>query len=113
MNLFHVLTGSAGAALTVGSNPQHQFQIRSYLNLPRNWEWDTSLYSVGRLPSIGVPAYVRLDTRLGWRLSERAEISLVGQNLLRARHPEFGSLIGTIETAQIKRSGYAKFTWSF
>jgi iron complex outermembrane recepter protein len=113
MSLRHVLTGSAGAALTVGSNPQHQFQIRSYLNLPRRWEWDTSVYSVGRLPSIGVPAYVRLDTRLGWRLAERAEISLVGQNLLRARHSEFGSLISTIETTQIKRSGYAKLTWTF
>ena len=113
MNLSHVLTGDAGAAQTIGSSPQHQFQIRSYLDLPRNWEWDTSVYGVGRLPSFGVPAYARVDTRVGWRLSERAAISLVGQNLLRRRHTEFGSLGASIETTEVKRTGYARFTWSF
>jgi len=113
MNLRHVLTGAAGAAQTIGSSPQHQFQFHSYVNLPRSWEWDTHAYSVGRLPSFGVPAYVRVDTRVGWRLSERAEISLVGQNLCRGRHTEFGSLGASIQTTQVERSGYAKFTWIF
>ena len=113
MNLQHDLTGVAGAAQTIGSSPRHQFQTRSYLNLPRNWEWDTSVYTVGRLPSLGVPAYVRVDTRVGRQLWERAEVSLVGQNLFRSRHSEFGSLGASIETTQIERAGYAKFTWSF
>lgn len=113
MDLYHVVTGSAGAAQTTGSSPQHQFQLRSYLSLPRSWEWDTFVYGVGRLPSLGVPAYLRLDTRLGWRLSERGEISLVGQNLLRGRHTEFGSLGASIETTQVKRSAHAKITWTF
>jgi iron complex outermembrane receptor protein len=114
MNLRHSLTGDAGAARSIGSSPQHQFQIHSYLSLPRDWEWDVSLYRVGSLPAHGVPAYVRLDTRLGWRLSERGEISLVGQNLLRGRHIEFDPPGGaSIETTQVKRSAHAKFTWTF
>jgi iron complex outermembrane receptor protein len=113
MNLHHVLTGAAGAALTNGSSPQHQFQVRSYLDLPRNWEWDLSLYRVGRLPAIGVPAYTRLDTRIGYHLGERAEFSIVGQNLLRRRHPEFGPFAASILTTEVERSGYAKFTWTF
>jgi iron complex outermembrane receptor protein len=113
MDLHDTLTGDAGTALTTGSSPQQQAQIRSYLTLPRAWEWDTSLYAVGRLPAMAVPAYVRLDTRLGWRWSERGEISLVGQNLLRSHHPEFGSQAGTILSTESKRSAYAKITWTF
>ena len=113
IHLRHGLTGAAGAAQTIGSSPQHQFQFHSYVNLPRSWEWDTHAYSVGRLPSFAVPAYVRVDTRVGWHWSERAEISLVGQNLFRGRHTEFGSLGASIQTTQVERSAYAKFTWNF
>jgi iron complex outermembrane receptor protein len=94
MNLRHVVTGEAGAAQINTSSPRHQFQTHSRLNLPRNWEWDVSLYTVGSLPGQMVGGYARVDTRVGWRVAERGEISLVGQNLFRGRHREFNSLGG-------------------
>lgn len=93
------------------NSPHHQWSLRSYVNLPRNFEFDTSLFYVGSLSGPGVPRYVRLDTRLGWRPAESLEISLVGQNLLDARHAEFGSAGEGVNATQVRRSVYAKFAW--
>jgi iron complex outermembrane receptor protein len=97
---------------TEGNSPQHQFQLHSYLKLPRNLELDAALYRVSRLPSLQVPPYTRVDVRLGWRFSESGEFSFAGQNLLNARHAEFGGLEGII-TQQVTRSAYGKLTWKF
>jgi iron complex outermembrane receptor protein len=114
MSLRDVVTGSAAsAASTAGTSPQNQFQVHSYINLPRNWEWDTFVYEVGRLATDNIPAYVRVDTRVGWRFGENASVSLAGQNLLGPRHFEFGPTKGNIYTTQVRRSGYAKVTWRF
>ena len=102
-----------GATSTAGSSPENQFQVHSYVRLPHQWEWDTSLYETGRLPTDNVPAYTRLDTRVGWRFAENARLSLVGQDLLQPRHLEFGSSTGNINTTHTKRSAYAKLTWTF
>jgi iron complex outermembrane receptor protein len=114
MNLRDAATGStASAASTVGTSPQNQFQAHCYVNLPRRWEWDTFVYQTGKLPTDTIPAYTRVDTRVGWSFAERASISLVGQNLSQPRHFEFGPTSGSINTSQVKRSGYAKITWTF
>ncbi len=65
-----------------GQSPEHEFNIRSYLNLTRNWFFDNSLYYVSRLPAYQVPSYFRLDSRLAWRATKSLELSVSGQNLL-------------------------------
>ena len=80
-------------------------------------EWDTSVYYVGAL-GIGsqgtppVPAYTRVDTRVGWHIGEFVDIGITGQNLLTARHIEFldGLQVTPMETA---RAIVAKITWHF
>jgi len=75
-------------------------------------EFDQSVYYTARLPGGGIPGHTRLDLRLSRRIGELAELSLVGQNLLRSRTTEYGdsfSLIGT----QSLRSVYGKITWRF
>lgn len=72
-----------------GVAPRNQLQVQSKLNLRRRLEFDTALYRVGYLAEGKIPAYLRLDARLGWHIAERLEVSLVGQNLLDPRHPEF------------------------
>jgi len=79
-------------------SPQHQFNIRSYLNIRRNLFLDNSLYYVSGLPGLKVPPYTRLDSRLAWHPGESLELSLVGQNLLRSRHFEFGNIDQFIAT---------------
>jgi iron complex outermembrane receptor protein len=98
--------------LTPGNSPKHQFQIRSLLNLRRNLDWDSSLSYIGRLDSLGIPSYTRLDTRLAWRIGEFVELSVAGQNLLSPRHREFVDTTG-INPTQVERSVFGKITWRF
>jgi iron complex outermembrane receptor protein len=95
-----------------GNDPHHQFLVQSMINLPWNFEFDSVLRYVDNLNQRGplVPSYTSLDLRLGWRATPNWEFSIVGQNLLDKRHPEFGAPAGRQE---IPRSVYGKVTWKF
>jgi iron complex outermembrane receptor protein len=118
LSLLHVnlsqdqASGDSSLQNTAGDSPQRQFDIRSFVKLSRNLDWDTSVYFVGRLADDGIPAYTRVDTRLGWRIGERVELSLVGQNLLTPHHFEFGNALEVIHS-QVERSALVKVTWRF
>jgi iron complex outermembrane receptor protein len=103
--------GLAGISLESGF-PQNMFQIRSSLNLSRRTEFDQSLYYTARLPGGSIPGHARLDLRLARHFGERAEISLVGQNLLRPRSTEYGDSLGIIGTQSV-RSIYGQIAWRF
>ena len=96
------------------NNPAQQFQLLSRLDLPRDLEFDTSLYYVDALPTFGVPSYTRLDLRLGWHPIKDLEFSLVGQNLLNHEHQEF-TTENRVDAAvtKIPRSFYGQVTWHF
>jgi len=96
-----------------GSNPTHQAQLRSHLELWRGLAWDGNAYFVGRLRAQSVPSYVRLDSQVTWRLEESVSLSVVGQNLVRDHHVEFNDAFQSVNSSQIKRSAYAKLTWRF
>ena len=69
-------------------------------------------------PAAGVPnviaQYVSLDARLSWRPRKHWELSVVGQNLLDAYHPESGtSPIVRSPLVELRRSVYGKVTWRF
>jgi iron complex outermembrane receptor protein len=98
---------------TEGSSPRHQAQFRCHANLFRSFSWDTGVYFVERLPAQPVPSYTRVDTQLNWRFAERAEFSLVGQNLLRDHHVESNDIDTSVNSSQVKRSTYARITWRF
>jgi iron complex outermembrane receptor protein len=65
---------------------------------------------VGALPNLAIPAYTRLDARLGYRPRSDFEISLAGQNLQGGRHAEFFS-VGPYPNARIGRSVMVTLTW--
>jgi len=104
---------TTSVANTEGSNPENQAQLRSHIELPRGFSWDTNAYFVDRLPFQLIPSYTRLDTQVGWRLGERIEVNLVGQNLLKNDHAEFSDFLQSVNSSLVKRSAYAKFTWQF
>ncbi len=100
-----------------GSDPQNQFQVQSYLTLPCNLEFDLTAYYVDSIPTLNIPDYIRTDMRLGWRPTERLELSLVGQNLFDPAHPEQSSSLGANPNGvgangsmEIERSLYGKLT---
>jgi iron complex outermembrane recepter protein len=72
-------------------DPSHVFSMRSYLNLPRNLELDGFFRAVGKLRASNLPGYQELDLRIGWQATDRFEVSLMGRDLLHARHTEFMS----------------------
>ena len=92
--------------------PQNSFQLRSLLNLSSTMEFDQSLYYTARLPGGTIPGHARLDLRLSRRFGESAEVSIIGQNLLRPRTVEYGDASALLGT-QVVRSVYGKITWRF
>jgi len=97
---------------TPGYTPRRSFQVRSFLNLGRNFEWDQTVGYTGALAVGAIPGYVRLDTRFGWRLGEYLDLSVVGQNLLQSRHAEFPDF-QFIDHMLDQRSVFGKVTWRF
>jgi iron complex outermembrane receptor protein len=96
-----------------GTNPQHQFSLRSQMDFGRDVDFDLWLRYVDKLPAIDVGSYVTLDARLAWRPVRNLELSFVGRNLFHNRHLEFiPELINTLPT-ETERSYYGKITWSF
>jgi iron complex outermembrane receptor protein len=104
------LSGIASAA--AGAAPEHQIQFRSSLALRSNLDWDTSLYFVGKVSDENVPSYTRLDTQIRWHIRGPIEFSVGGQNLLTARHAEFGDTF-VVDYTQVQRSVLGKITWRF
>ena len=96
-----------------GSSPQHQAQLRSHLDLSHGLSWDASAYFVSALPIQEVASYTRIDTQLRWKFAEHAELSLVGQNLLRNDHLESLDSLTLVNSSLIKRSAYAQLSWHF
>jgi len=95
-----------------GSDPQHQAKLRSHMELSHGLSWDATANFESGLTFQHVASYTRLDTQLSWKFAERAEFSLVGQNLLRD-HLESLDVLTLVNSALIKRSAYAKFVWRF
>lgn len=96
----------------IGSSPRHQGQLRSAVSLTRNVEWDAAAYFVSRLETGSIPAYVRLDSHLSWRVGEITELSATGQNLLSPSRLEIDNALQTHATL-VQRSIFGKVTWRF
>jgi iron complex outermembrane receptor protein len=93
----------------LGSSPHHSVVFQSFLSLPKRFDLDATYRYVSGVPAEAVSAYQTGDVRLGWRLAEGLEFSVVGQNLLQPYHTEFGGDPGPL--VEIKRSVYGKVTW--
>jgi iron complex outermembrane receptor protein len=89
------------------NDPQNQFRLRVFTNLPGSFEADAVFRAVDELPDPVVPAYAELTLRLGW-LRGATELSIVGDNLLHPQHAEFGNLVPREE---FRRSVFGQFTW--
>jgi iron complex outermembrane recepter protein len=94
----------------LGNDPEHQWMLRSILNLTPRHDFDVMVRRVSRLPEPEVPAYTAVDARFAWRPRSDLELSVTAQNLFDPTHPEFGALPGRSE---IPRSVFGKAVWRF
>jgi iron complex outermembrane receptor protein len=101
--------GSSGilGVAQAGDDPRRQAFLRSSMDLPRRVSLDADLRYVSDLPEPRTPSYMELGGRLAWAMNDRAEIALVGRNLLHDRHPEYPQ--GT----QIPRAVSVDLQWRF
>jgi iron complex outermembrane receptor protein len=72
--------------------------------------FDATLRYVGALPDPSLPHYFDLNARLGWQITKAVEFSVIGSNLLHARHYEFPASQGG---EAIARSVLAAARWKF
>jgi iron complex outermembrane receptor protein len=94
--------------IALGNDPDHQWMLRSALDVGGGGEFDLMLRRVGSLPvQAGAPvqAYTALDARLGWRLNRNVEASLMLENLLDREHAEFTG------ASQYGRAAFLKLLW--
>ncbi len=110
-NVFNPGAFNSEGDLDAEGEPEHIFNIRSYLNLPHNFEFDSFLYYVSRNSTRRIPAYTRVDLRLGWKPVDDLELSLVAQNLQDNAHPELTELLEA--STETQRSFYFKVTMNF
>lgn len=119
----HVKRGEVDAtgAANETADPQQQVALRTSMDLPRGVTLDAALRWVDTLhinagPTGGavvgtVPSYFELDSGIAWHATKSLEVSLMGRNLLHARHPEYGFPSPTRE--QIGRSVFGRITWGY
>jgi iron complex outermembrane receptor protein len=91
----------------VANDPTWQGQVRSSMSLPHRVELDATLRYVGEMPNPRVAAYTELNARLAWALTDKAQIALVGRNLLHEDHIEY------TQGSAIPRSVYVDLQWRF
>lgn len=89
-----------GGVNALENDPNHQWMLRSTVDITPRHEFDVMVRRVGGLPNPAVPSYTAVDARLGWRPSREFEMSLTLQNLFDSEHVEFGAAPG--------RSGFVR-----
>lgn len=116
-----VASASAVERIVESFDPDHQFQLHSYWDVTDDFSVDTGLYYVDHTPAliegnpfntitdIQIPHYVRLDMRFAWKIAQDLTLSLVGQNLLDKRHPEY--VRTEYQKSEIQRAAYAKLEY--
>lgn len=101
-------------------SPAHMANFWMAIDLDHNLELDAGIRYVSALnldlSAAGLPRigdYFALDARLGWTPRPGLELSMVGQNLLDDRHPEFNPDFIFTLPSEVERSVYGKLTWKF
>ncbi|MFL6672769.1 MAG: TonB-dependent receptor plug domain-containing protein [Massilia sp.] len=82
------LTGATGLAT---GDPARRWTLRSSLDISDFHQLDVTLRYTSRLPNPAVPGYYEMDAEWSWKAMPGLDVSLIGQNLLHASHPEFGA----------------------
>ena len=118
-SIMHLDNGSpddVNRSNAAAGSPRHQGSIRSGFDLGKQVELDLWLRAIDQvkyIDGVNIPGYVTMDVRLAWKPTKTIELSLVGQNLLQKRHPEYIPEFINTTASEAPRSVYGKVTWKF
>ena len=104
---------SENEALIEDLSANQTFNIRSNMNLPNQWYFDTWIRFMDKLKDAEAPSYTALDIRLAKKITDNLEFSLVGQNLFDKQRAEFTEVFSGLGATEIEESWYAQIRWSF
>jgi iron complex outermembrane recepter protein len=99
------------AAVFDGHAPARQWLLHSSLDVGTRTQIDGTLFHVGPLTPLAVPAYTRADVRVEVVLTGHLTVSAVGKNLLDATHVEFTS--PQVTGTRIPRSANVRLVWKY
>ncbi|MBU1233158.1 MAG: TonB-dependent receptor [Proteobacteria bacterium] len=94
-------------------NANFLFSLVSYIDLPGNFELNTTLYGVDSLDELKIDSYLRLDINVAWHPTEDMTISAGGHNLFNDSHQEFNDTMDGILASNIPQTFYTKLTLTF
>ena len=97
------------------ATPRNQVFVRSSWDLGRDVAFDAWFRYRGGIGVYGLSPYSDVDLRLSWKPCKKVELSVVGQNLVRAQRRDFGVAPGTIAAplSEVPRSVYGQMTMRF
>ena len=97
------------------ASPVSKAAVWSALDFGNNLQFDAALRYVGDIEVSGarIDSYVEADLRLGWEARPGLELSIIGQNLIDSRHPEYLPDFINTQPTEVERSIYGRVTWSF
>jgi iron complex outermembrane recepter protein len=96
-----------------GSEPSHQAQFHSYLDIGKNVQFNSSVFYVGRIGEFDIPGYVTTDMNVVWQPTESMSLSVGVFNLFDARHLDFGASHGQGIASETPRTVYAQLSYKF
>ena len=104
----------ANTQIEEGSDPEHQFNLRSGWDITEDLEFSAGLAYVDHLASLDVSSYFRADLGLTWRPTDDLEFSVWGQNLIDGEHLEFREEdSGSSPPSEVRRGIYAQVSYRF
>jgi outer membrane receptor protein involved in Fe transport len=104
---------AAGERYFEGTSPEHQIQLRTYVNLTRSVQFNAGAFYVSDLSEQNIPGYVRVDLGVTWRPKDNFQVAVGVQNLFDDRHPEFPDSGAYIIPSEVERSFYGRAIWRF
>jgi iron complex outermembrane receptor protein len=103
-------------AMNETADPEHQFTLRSSMDLPHDMGLETTARWIDILRNYNgqtagtVPSYWEVDLCVRWQVTTTLRFSVVGQNLIHDQHPEYGFPNPT--RVEIQRSVYGKLSYT-
>ncbi len=94
-------------------NADHLVSLVSYMDLPSNFEINTSLYFVDALDGLDIDSRTRFDLNIGWHPTDTLTIVAGGRNLFQDGQQEFTTTMDGILASDIARTFYTKITMTF
>jgi iron complex outermembrane receptor protein len=99
------------AAGLIGNTPHQEYKLHATWHPREHWTIDAVARHTDRLRAAAIPAYNGLDLRLAWLLRPDLELSVVGTDLLRAKHTEIAASFLGGDVRPIPRRGYLQITY--